>query len=68
MEIFLNGQVKALAGEITVLELLQQLNIKGESVAVEYNRQILPRNQFEQVILKNGDILEIVRFVGGGMH
>ncbi|APG27890.1 thiamine biosynthesis protein ThiS [Syntrophotalea acetylenivorans] len=47
-------------------ELLQELQLACSQVAVELNRNIVPRDNFEQTPLRDGDELEIVRFVGGG--
>jgi sulfur carrier protein len=35
-------------------------------IAVEYNEEIISKEQYERIILKEGDVLEIVRFMGGG--
>jgi len=47
-------------------ELIEQLGIKQDRVAVELNRNIVPRVQWEQTALSQGDRIEIVHFVGGG--
>lgn len=52
--------------ELKFSELLQQRGLKPEFVALELNGQIVPRSEFEQLILKETDKLEIVNFVGGG--
>ena len=51
---------------ITVAELLKQRGYKTLYVAVEINDAILPKAQYESTILKEGDSLEVVSFVGGG--
>lgn len=50
----------------TLLELLEELKIIPERVAVEVNLQIIRRADFPKVRLKEGDSIEIVNFVGGG--
>ena len=50
----------------TVLEYLQQHDYQVERVAVEYNGDILQRDQYQSVLLRSDDVLEIVSFVGGG--
>lgn len=51
---------------ITVAELLKKRGYKTLYVAVEMNDEILPKAQYENTVLKDGDILEVVNFVGGG--
>lgn len=50
----------------TLLELLQKQNYRTERVAVELNGEIVPKAAFGQTVLKDGDRLEVVSFVGGG--
>lgn len=52
--------------ETTVAGLLSQLQLQPGNVAVERNREIVPRAQYGQTALADGDRLEIVTFVGGG--
>jgi len=46
--------------------LIEELGMKGDRVAVELNREIVPRQSWSATALKDGDRLEIVHFVGGG--
>ncbi|MGI6211761.1 MAG: sulfur carrier protein ThiS [Anaerovoracaceae bacterium] len=50
----------------TVAEYLAEKGYDGSPVAVELNLAILPKTEYDQTVLKEGDVLEIVRFVGGG--
>ena len=50
----------------TVAELLEQLNIKAATIVAEVDGRIVERKQFEQTNLRNGQSIELVRFVGGG--
>jgi len=50
----------------TLAELIETLAMKSDRVAVELNRDIVPRDRWPQTPLKDGDRLEIVHFVGGG--
>ena len=52
----------------TIAALVRELGLKPEKVAVEHNGEIAPRSTLEQVPLNDGDVLEIVHFVGGGDH
>jgi sulfur carrier protein len=65
MQVFINGKSTDLEATVTVAELLRQMNIEGK-VAVEINRDIVPRSRFEQHRLNEGDTLEIVHAIGGG--
>lgn len=66
MTITVNGQRRDLAAAINVENLLRELGIRTEFVAVERNRQIVPRATFPAVLLADGDVLEVVTLVGGG--
>ena len=66
VRITLNGEPHELAGPLTVTELLGSLNIDPRRVAVELNLVVLKRAAFETTIVREGDEVEIVNFVGGG--
>ena len=66
MNLTVNGQPQTLAGAPTLAELLAQLAIPADRVAIEHNRVIVTREQFATTPLGEGDTVEIVRFVGGG--
>ena len=64
--ITLNGERYELSGPLTVTELLGRLQIDARRVAVEHNVVVLKRAAFEETIVREGDQVEIVNFVGGG--
>mgnify|MGYP003379721491 CR=1 FL=1 len=64
--ITINGTPLIQAEDSTLLELLQKQNYRTERVAVELNGEIIPKAAFGQTVLKDGDQLEVVSFVGGG--
>ncbi len=66
MELMVNGENQQLPDGITVAQLLETLKTPPERVVVELNMTILKRAQHPQTILKEGDQVEVVRFVGGG--
>jgi len=66
MTLIINGEEKTLASDLTLAELVQQLGMKPDRIAIELNREITPRQQWPAIRLKQGDRLEIVHFVGGG--
>jgi sulfur carrier protein len=65
MRLVINGEARECAGA-TLETLVEELGMKGDRVAVELNREIVPRTQWAQQALHDGDRLEIVHFVGGG--
>ncbi|MBI4165236.1 MAG: sulfur carrier protein ThiS [Acidobacteria bacterium] len=66
MTIQVNGNAREVSEGLTVADLLRQLGFAGDRVAVERNREILPRAQWAATRLSPGDTFEIVHFVGGG--
>lgn len=66
MEITVNGEQKQIQEGFTVMGLLDLLGVQKERVAVELNLNIVPKGRFGETVLKNGDRIEIVSFVGGG--
>ena len=63
--ITVNGQEVSAAG-CSVSDYLEQNQYQVRRIAVERNGEILPKSQYAQTLLKDGDRLEIVTFVGGG--
>ena len=61
----ISGEEKDAAGK-TVAAYLEEANYDARSVAVELNEAILPRAKYAQAVLKDGDCIEIVSFMGGG--
>ena len=66
ISVVLNGEKKSLKKGITVGELLSQFKVLPATVVVEVNEGILPKDSHATVQLKEGDRVELVRFVGGG--
>jgi thiamine biosynthesis protein ThiS len=66
LRITLNGDRIEVAGPLTVSELLSSLEIDPRRVAVERNLEVLKRTAFADTIVRDGDHIEIVNFVGGG--
>ena len=67
MTIRLNGEPYEVPGELTVRQLLERLAIDPRIVAVEHNLTIVKRHRQDEVMVREGDEVEIVRFVGGGL-
>lgn len=66
MIITINGQNREFDAPLTVRELVEGLGLPPRKVAVERNREIVPKSTYAEVALNDGDTLEIVHFVGGG--
>jgi sulfur carrier protein len=66
IHIHVNGEARTWRSGATVAELLQDLDIRTERVAVELNLEILDRATFDQRSLNDGDRVEIMSFIGGG--
>ena len=71
MKLHINGEARtfadpAPAAHFTLAALIESLNMKPDRVAIELNRDIVPRDRWPETPLKDGDRLEIVHFVGGG--
>jgi sulfur carrier protein len=67
MKISINGEAKQFDSEnMTISALVVTLNLTGKRLAIEKNGKIVPRSQFSEEKLKDGDKLEIVGAVGGG--
>src|SRR2546426_7045314 len=66
IEIRLNGEACEIPEPVSIAELLERFDLPNDRVAVERNRSIVPKQQWESVALAQGDELEVVHFVGGG--
>ncbi|MEO8672627.1 MAG: sulfur carrier protein ThiS [Tahibacter sp.] len=66
MQILLNGQPREFAADTTLATLLELTGYADRRVAIEINRDIAPRSRFAEILLKDGDKVEIVHAIGGG--
>lgn len=66
MKVKVNGREEEAAAGATVGELIKARGLNGACIVVEYNQAILKQDEWETVVLKPHDMLEIVSFVGGG--
>ena len=66
MQITVNGDVREVPAKINVRGLVEHLGLTDGPVAVERNREVVPRAEHPSTELLPGDVLEIVHFVGGG--
>ena len=63
--VLINGKNTAADGK-TLGQYLEEANFNPQTIAVELNEDILPKSQYDKTVLKDGDVLEVVSFVGGG--
>ncbi len=67
MKLTINGEDREFASVSTISALLAELGMKPDRVAVELNRELISRDRWDATPLTEGDKLEIVHFVGGGL-
>ncbi len=66
MRITVNGETRELSDDATVAELIAGMNLQPRQVAVERNKELVPRSQHAETPLSEGDNVEVVTLVGGG--
>ena len=66
VEVRINGEERRIPRDRTVAELLESLDLDPRAVVVELNREIVRRDDVDEVTVEAGDRVEIVHFVGGG--
>ncbi|KFN49326.1 sulfur carrier protein ThiS [Arenimonas composti] len=66
MEIRLNGEGREVAEGTTVADLLEEAGYAGRKVAVEVNREVVPRSRHGSQVLAAGDQVEVIHAIGGG--
>lgn len=66
MHIILNGESREMSDESTLSHLIDSLQLSGKRLAIEVNREIIPKSQHPGYALQDGDQVEIVHAIGGG--
>jgi len=66
MQLTINGEVREVPDGLSLAGLLSYLQLTQGLVAIERNREVVPRREHASVLVQAGDVLEIVQFVGGG--
>jgi len=66
MEIIVNGEARNIKNGATVLELLNELQVKEKTMAVAINMEIVKKEQWAKQKIQEGDRVELLHFVGGG--
>jgi thiamine biosynthesis protein ThiS len=66
VKIFINGETKEITKQVNLLELLNEFSLPSERVAIELNREVVRKKDWESILVNDADKIEIVHFVGGG--
>jgi thiamine biosynthesis protein ThiS len=66
ISITLNGEPRTVSAGLSIAALAAEIGLNPAKIAVERNLEIVPRSTLADVLLAEGDVLEIVHFVGGG--
>jgi thiamine biosynthesis protein ThiS len=66
IKIKINGKLKSISDNYSVLDLVKNLKIPMKKVAIELNQEIIDKKKISKINLKKNDKIEIVHFIGGG--
>lgn len=66
MNIYLNGEARQVPDNATAAQLVEELGLTGKRIAMEVNREIVPRSTYADHTLQADDKVEIVHAIGGG--
>ena len=66
MNIKVNGESLEILDPLTIDGLLKRFNLEGTRVAIERNLEIVPKSNYSEINIADGDQIEIVHFIGGG--
>ena len=66
MKVVINGEIKEIAKKINLQALLKNLSLASERIAVELNKEVVRKKDWENIEINEADKIEIIHFVGGG--
>lgn len=66
IQVQINGEMQTVPAGLSLRALLSHLDIRSDRVAIEYNREIVRPERWDETTIRPGDELEVVHFVGGG--
>ena len=66
LRVQVNGEIRSVADQSTLSDLVDELSLAPARIAVELNGEVVLRNNWSETVLSEGDRLEVVHFVGGG--
>jgi thiazole synthase len=68
LRVYINGESQDVSGTPSLADLINQLDLPAARIAVEVNREVVRRSEWEGTVLRDEDRIEIVHFVGGGSN
>ena len=66
MKITCNGETKEITQDTTLVSLIRDMDLNPDTVVAECDGSIIKRDEYDTLILSEGNVLELIRFVGGG--
>ena len=66
VKVFINGETREISKQFNLLELLKEFSLPSERIAIELNKQVVRKKDWESILINDADRIEIVHFVGGG--
>ena len=66
MNVFINGETKEIPNEVSLFELLKHFSLPRERIAVELNKEVVRKKDWETIKINDADKIEVIHFVGGG--
>ena len=66
MKVFINGETREITKQVNLFELLKEFSLPSERIAIELNKQVVRKRDWETIQVNDADRIEIVHFVGGG--
>ena len=66
IQVFINGKKKYFSKNNNLFSLLNFLQVEKNGIAIEINQIVVPKSQYKNKIIRTGDQIEIVQFIGGG--
>lgn len=66
VKVFINGETKEITKQFNLLELLKEFSLPSERIAIELNKEVVRKKDWESILINDADKIEIVHFVGGG--
>lgn len=66
MKVYINGESKEISKQLNLLELLKEFSLPSERIAIELNKQVVRKKDWEIIVINDSDKIEVVHFVGGG--
>ena len=66
MKVFVNGETKEIAENFNLIALLKHLSLPDERIAIELNKEVVRKKDWESIEINDADKIEIIHFVGGG--